>query len=284
MRSFTFLSFVYILVLLGLASAGPYGADSPHGGIVAREDTTTAAEKATTGATATSDQSAAKTESATDDTSTGTKTGKATGTTTGTQTGKSTATGKGKSSKSGNSTSTSIDPRDGVGGVSMLNPPSTSTTYFKVGDYITFEWKYTSLQVTPSAVNVVASCSKNSETYTLSSNMSVSETGKVVWDTAKYQANATVPLLTATYTLYVYDTNATLGDTASAGHLGSQIGYNFGLYTPQSYTPLNEYICATCNGALTSLERNGLKFAVGMAAITVASFTWFANGFGAFST
>ncbi|KAB8079611.1 hypothetical protein BDV29DRAFT_164049 [Aspergillus leporis] len=282
MRSITILPIVYLLVLLGMVSAWP----NPHGEIGARADTTTdtAADKATTGASPTTDQKATKTESQTDATNTGTKTDKNTAKETGTQTGTQTGKPTGKSTKSGNSTSTSIDPRDPVGGISMLTPSAGATTYYKIGDLVTFEWKYTSLSVTPSAVNVVASCSKNSETYTISGNMSVSETSKVVWDTKKYQSNATVPLLTATYTLYVYDTNATLGDTASAGHLGSQIGYNFGMYTPQSYTGLNGgYICATCNSALSSTERNAIKFAVGMAAITVASFTWFVSGTGVFS-
>lgn len=130
----------------------------------------------------------------------------------------------------------------------MLTPSNGATTYFKVGDDVTFVWNYTSLSVTPTAVNVLASCSLNSATYTLSSNMSVQQTGKVVWDTKKYQANATIPLLTATYTLYVVDVNGTMGDVAEAGHLGSQIGFNFGMYLPQSYTPLNgTYRDTTCD-------------------------------------
>jgi hypothetical protein len=121
----------------------------------------------------------------------------------------------------------------------MLIPTAGATTYYKIGDYVTFAWNYTSLLVTPSAVNVLATCTMNSATYTLTSNMSVEETGKVVWDTGKYQANATVPLLTATYTLYVVDVDKDIGDTASPGHLGSQNGYLFGMYSPQPYTPLN---------------------------------------------
>ncbi|KAB8237245.1 hypothetical protein ETB97_008817 [Aspergillus alliaceus] len=287
MRSIAILPVLYLLVLLGMVSAWP----SHYGEVVARADTdtATAADQATTGAAATSDKTATKTDSS-DSKSPATETNKETGKETGTETSKETGTatgtktGKDKSTKTDKSSSTSVDPRDPVGGISMLTPSNGATSYYKIGDYVTFQWKYTSLQVTPSAVNVVASCRKNSETYTLSSNMSVSETGKVVWDTGKYQSNATVPLLTATYTLYVYDVNATLGDTASAGHLGSQIGYNFGMYTPQAYTPLDHYICATCNSALTSTERNAIKFAVGMAAITVASFTWFVSGTGVFHT
>jgi hypothetical protein len=66
--------------------------------------------------------------------------------------------------------------------------------------------------------------------------MTVKETGKVVWDT---NATQTVPLLSATYTLFVVDSEKDLDDTASAGHLSSNIGYNFGMYLSQGYTPLN---------------------------------------------
>ena len=121
----------------------------------------------------------------------------------------------------------------------MITPATTTTTYYKVGQDVTFVWNYTSLSVTPSAVDVVATCSLNSATYTLTQNMSVDATGSVVWDTGKYQSSATIPLLTATYTLFVYDASKSLSDIASPGHLGSNIGYSFGMYIPQSYTPLN---------------------------------------------
>jgi hypothetical protein len=122
----------------------------------------------------------------------------------------------------------------------MITPASSSTTYYKIGQDVTFVWNYTSLSVTPSAVNVVASCSLNSMKYTLSSNMTVKQTGSVVWDTGKYQKSATIPLLTASYTLIIYDADKEIGDPATAGHLSSQNGgYVFGMYTPQAYTPLN---------------------------------------------
>jgi hypothetical protein len=263
-----------------------------HGEIVARADTTASDETKT-------DSKASKTDSASDtntadstatDSSSGKKTSTGTAKETGTQTesGTSTETAtdkSGKNSKTKTSTkSTSIDPRLPAGGTSMLIPTAGATTYYKIGDYVTFAWNYTSLLVTPSAVNVLATCTMNSATYTLTSNMSVEETGKVVWDTGKYQANATVPLLTATYTLYVVDVDKDIGDTASPGHLGSQNGYLFGMYSPQPYTPLNEFNCATCNSALSDVERQALKFALGMVMITIASFTWFAGDFGVFST
>lgn len=121
----------------------------------------------------------------------------------------------------------------------MITPASTSTTYYKIGQTITFVWNYTSLSVSPTAVDVVASCSLNSVTYTVTQNMSMEATGTAIWDTGAYQANATIPLLTATYTLFVVDSDKSLTDTASAGHLGSTVGYSFGMYIPQSPTPLN---------------------------------------------
>lgn len=209
---------------------------------------TTASDETKTDSKASKTDSASNTNTA-DSTATDSSSGKKTATGTAKETGTQTESGtstetatdkSGKNSKTKTSTkSTSIDPRLPAGGTSMLIPTAGATTYYKIGDYVTFAWNYTSLLVTPSAVNVLATCTMNSATYTLTSNMSVEETGKVVWDTGKYQANATVPLLTATYTLYVVDVDKDIGDTASPGHLGSQNGYLFGMYSPQPYTPLN---------------------------------------------
>lgn len=139
----------------------------------------------------------------------------------------------------------------------MMTPASTSTTYYMIGQNVTFVWNYTSLSVTPSAVDVVASCSLNSATYTLASNMSVKATGSVVWDTGKYQASATIPLLTATYTLYVYDASEPINAPAKAGYLSSNYGYYFGMYIPQKYTPLNgESLTTTCSSSLPYQEHD----------------------------
>ncbi|GFF36198.1 hypothetical protein IFM58399_04470 [Aspergillus lentulus] len=296
MQSLNFLSFLSLLLLLGtISSAWPWpqdGLNLAHGEIAARADTT-ASDESTTDSKASKTDSSSETntaDSTATDSSSGTETATGTAKETGTQTksGKTTDTAtdkSGKNSKTKTSTkTTSIDARLPAGGTSMLIPTAGATTYYKIGDYVTFAWNYTSLLVTPSAVNVLATCTMNSATYTLTSNMSVEATGKVVWDTGKYQANATVPLLTATYTLYVVDVDKDIGDTASPGHLGSQNGYLFGMYSPQAYTPLNEFNCATCNGALSDIERQALKFAFGMVMITIASFTWFAGDFGVFST
>ncbi|KAL2849812.1 hypothetical protein BJY01DRAFT_210299 [Aspergillus pseudoustus] len=254
-----------------------------HGQLLPRQDdseTTTDADSATTGATPTADSSASETE-----TSTSTRSSNDDSDSETTESPSTTSTRRSTSSHTSSSNkTTSIDARLPPGGISVLTPAATSTTYYKVGDTLTFVWNYTSLSVTPSAVNVIASCSMNSETYTISSNMSVSETQSVEWDTGKYQANATIPLLTATYTLIVYDESKDVDDVASAGELSSQNRYYFGMYISQPYEDLENFVCATCSGALSSMEAQALKFGVGMALITVATFTWFASGFGAFAT
>ncbi|OQE39159.1 hypothetical protein PENCOP_c007G06419 [Penicillium coprophilum] len=297
MRCFVLSVLCTILLLGTISSAWPW---RPYGALLGdsldkRADTaettaqtseTTAdsstASKTSTGTTTgtntdTTDTTNTKTGTATDSETTNTATdSETTGKTTGTKTGKSKTTA---------TTSISIDPAAAAGGVSMITPASSSTTYYKIGQDVTFVWNYTSLSVTPSAVNVVASCSLNSMTYTLSSNMSVKQTGSVVWDTGKYQKSATIPLLTASYTLIIYDASKDIGDAASAGHLSSQNGgYVFGMYTPQSYTPLNQFKCATCSGAMSETSRLAIKFTVGMAVITFASFTWFAGSAGVFTT
>ncbi|KAJ5225421.1 hypothetical protein N7468_006646 [Penicillium chermesinum] len=228
---------------------------------------------------------ASSTGTASDASTTGTGTGKETGTATETGTASGTASGTDTKTKdhSTKTTSISIDPAAGAGGISMITPASTTTTYYKIGHNVTFVWNYTSLSVTPSAIDVVASCSLNSATYTLTSNMSVKETGSLVWDTGKYQANPTIPLLTATYTLFVVDSEKSLDDTPEAGYLSSNVGFPFGMYIGSKPTPLNEFLCVTCSSAMSEFQRTGLTFAAGMALITVLSFTWFAGTFGLFS-
>ncbi|KAJ5631550.1 uncharacterized protein N7484_011650 [Penicillium longicatenatum] len=276
------LSILYTFLLLGtIAAAWPwsnYGQVFGGNMLDKRADETSTAstsEQTTSVASQTSTKSSSET-----DTSTNTKTA-SDETTSG-----STTTGTSKNTKTKSSTTTSsvsINPAAGAGGISMLTPDSTTTTYYKIGQNITFVWNYTSVTVSPTAVDVVASCSLNSATYTVTKNMSMEATGTAIWDTGEYEKTATIPLLTASYTLFVYDADKSLSDTASAGYLGSDTGYSFGMYFTQSPTSLSGFFCVTCNGALSDTNRQGLKFVVGMAMLTVLSFTWFAGSFGLFS-
>jgi len=165
----------------------------------------------------------------------------------------------------------------------MMTPAAISgEQYFKIGDFITFGWNYTSLEATPTAVNILASCSANSELFTIQMNQTVANnTGAVTWDTGSYQATAVGnPLLTETYTLVIYDAASSISATAQAGYLAVFDSYTFGMYSPQAYTPLNDYQCVTCSGALSDMERRALGMVLGMCCLTVLSFTWFVGGTG----
>jgi len=114
-------------------------------------------------------------------------------------------------------------------------------------------------------------------------NQSVAPTGAITWDTGNYQKTATVPLLTETYTLIIHNAAEDISATAKAGFLGVFDQFTFGMYSPQPYTPLNEFKCATCSSAISDMERQAFGFLLTMGTITVLSFTWFAGGFGVFS-
>ncbi|KAK2759419.1 hypothetical protein FQN54_002897 [Arachnomyces sp. PD_36] len=268
-----------LFVFVSLSAAWPWppyaeqkdGVSTGHGVVMRRQDEGSNDEETTT---------EDKTEPAsTADSETASETGNTEDATiTGTQTSDPEETGT-KTDDESQSTITDIDPRLPAGGIKMIEPPAISTTYYKIADKVTFKWNYTSLSVTPSGINVVASCALNNHAYTITANDTISgPTGEVVWDTGAYQANATVPLLTETYTLLVYDVDKDPTDIASAGHLGASINFRFGMYLPQSYTPLDSFQCATCNAALSPMERQALGFGLAMISITVLSFAWFVNG------
>ncbi|KAL8947145.1 MAG: hypothetical protein Q9222_006539 [Ikaeria aurantiellina] len=167
---------------------------------------------------------------------------------------------------------TSVDARLPPGGVNMITPSALAqTSYYKVGDDVTFAWNYTSLSVKPSKIDVYVSCQANSATYTISNNATFEPTGKVVWDT-KPEASGTAPLLTETYTLVIHDASKDITAIPVAGHLGAYNQFQFGMYTPQPYTPLSEgWRCATCSGAMSSVDMQALKFMLGMCMITPIS-------------
>jgi hypothetical protein len=150
------------------------------------------------------------------------------------------STATGTFSFNGNFTKTVFDPRDPAGGISMISPNIMSgAQYYKIGDWIHFAWNYTSLQATPTAINVVASCSANNQIYTLASNQTLQPTGEVYWDTGSYQQTALNSLLTNTYTLMVWDANKPMSAAPSAGYLGTYNQFTFGMYVPQPYQNLS---------------------------------------------
>ena len=165
----------------------------------------------------------------------------------------------------------------------MVTPaPTAAASYYKIGDYVTFAWNYTSLLATPKAIDVVASCADNHQTYTLTMNMTVSNaTQAVTWDTAAYQSDhPAAPLAQDVYTLIIYDAASAITAAAQAGYLAPQSQFTFGMYTPQPYSdsPTSGYNCAICSGALSTSERQALGLMLVMGTITTLSFTWFLGG------
>lgn len=228
---------------------------------------------ATQGNTATTEEATATQTSGedTEATSTGDSSSDSDKSSSGTGTGTAKETGTNKTNAASTKT---YDARLPAGGVSMITPNAMTTKYYKIQDYITFAWNYTSLSVTPSAIDILASCSKNQQTYTLATNVTVEETQSFTWDTGAFQASATVPLLTETYTLIVYDAAGEVTDQAKAGYLAPYNQFTFGMYSPQPYTPMADYVCATCNGA-SSLEKQTWLALLGMVSVTVLTFGWF---------
>ena len=125
----------------------------------------------------------------------------------------------------------------------MITPAATApSTLYKVNDYITFGWNYTSLIVPPNAIDVFVSCQLNDATYTLASNTSFNPNGVVTWDTGREATVNASPLPSeASYTLIIQDAGAAATAVPQAGYLSKYSQFVFGMYIGQSsqYKPLN---------------------------------------------
>ncbi|KAK7398489.1 hypothetical protein QQX98_012120 [Neonectria punicea] len=210
------------------------------------------------------------------DTDTASETGTATG-----KKGKSTATGK-KNKSDSEETHTTFAADDPAGGVTIMTPITTAqaTPLFKIGDNVNFVWNYTSLQGTPTAIDVLISCSSASETWTLTSNMTFETLVDFVWDSSVQATDVDAPLPVELYTLIIKDSDATITDTAEPGYLGVFSGLKFGMYTGKPYTPLADWTCVGCSGGPPKIDHHAAGFALTMSIITIASFTWFVAGLG----
>ncbi|KAF2028031.1 hypothetical protein EK21DRAFT_114236 [Setomelanomma holmii] len=177
--------------------------------------------------------------------------------------------------------STSFDPRLPAGGITMVTPNAIAgDQFYKVGDWVTFAWNYTSLSVTPSYIDVLASCSANQATYTLAVNMSATNT-RVLWDTENTPSGQ-APFLTEKYTLMIYDSSSEVTAAPRAGYLGAYSQFTFGMYTPQPYVSWGAFQCANCvkNGALSAAEQMTLKVLLFTTGTTIASLLFFTHNFG----
>ncbi|KAK2594236.1 hypothetical protein QQS21_008078 [Conoideocrella luteorostrata] len=216
---------------------------------------------------------------------TATDSAKAGAKTTDLNTAKATQSGNGGKTGSGTSTATHTEfPVDSPpAGVSMQTPNTNlqPSGLYRMNDFITWSWNYTSLLGTPTAVDVIVSCSTASETWTLTANMSFETSVNYVWDTKKQANDAKAPLLNAMYVLIVKDSAAEITQRPEAGYLGAYTGYTFGMYTTQAYTAYPDWTCpGSCSAASSIFDHRAVGLAVMMSAVTVLSFTWFVSGLG----
>ena len=189
----------------------------------------------------------------------------------------------GNSTKTSSPKHTTFDARDPAGGVSMITPSiMDGTPLYKIGDYVSWVWNYTSLQANPTAIDVYVKCSKVPQPWTLTQNMSFVTPATYIWDTEAFKKKSVAtPLLTEQYTLVIADADGGISATAEAGYLAPYSGFLFGMYEGQAYQDNSEgWQCASCSGAMSGLDNRAVGVAMAMSAVTVLSFTWFVAGFG----
>lgn len=199
-----------------------------------------------------------------------------------------TGTPTGSNSKSATKTSGKPKPTNfgddvPAGGIAMITPGVfDGQQFYKIGDVVHLAWNYTSLSMTPSAVDILATCTANQATYTIAVNQSVKATGEVKWDTGSYNDDhPNAPqLLTEMYTLMIYDSNTSVTQAPKPGYLAPYKQFTFGMYSPQPYQNWSDYTCANCNAAGSSFEVLTLKALLVTSGTTVASLLYFAVSFG----
>ncbi|KAK6532190.1 hypothetical protein TWF281_006388 [Arthrobotrys megalospora] len=185
--------------------------------------------------------------------------------------------GASSSSPTTRAKATFVDPRLPPGGVALQTPVTTSgSQYYKIGQKVTFGWNYTSLIVSPSAINVEAFCSDNSQTYTIAQNLSIAKPS-VIWDTGSYEPqNGQPPLAMGIYTLLIYDEKSAITAIPQAGNLAPFNGFKFGMYTPKPYTPLAEFDCPTCEtSSAAALDTVAIRLLVLVSTLFSLSFGLF---------
>jgi hypothetical protein len=76
----------------------------------------------------------------------------------------------------------------------METPAATDGfSIYKIGNKVTFAWTYTDLIISPTAVNVVASCSAAATDFTIATKLPI-KSMSVTWDTGKFQQTGDVRL------------------------------------------------------------------------------------------
>jgi hypothetical protein len=188
-------------------------------------------------------------------------------------------TGESGSAKASSTKSKKIASDAQPGGVVMQTPALTDGyQIYKIGQPVTFKWNYTSIQASPTAINVEAYCTDGATYFTIAGNVSA-DTTEVVWDTGDYQQTATAKLPGATYTLWIYDASKDRTAVPSPGYLYGYSLLQFGMYSPRAPTPLSEFKCASCDFNSAGLnDPRTVRALLGMGLVTALTFVWFIAG------
>lgn len=180
-------------------------------------------------------------------------------------------------------TATNFGPDVQPGGINMITPAAIAgAQLYKVDDQITFVFNYTSLSITPNAVDVMATCTANQATYTIAVNQSAEATHTIVWDTKNYGSDHpnSAPFLTENYQLMIYDSNSSVSAVPKPGYLAPYRLMSFAMYTKQPYVEWKDFKCANCNSAMSVMELLTVKAMFVTSATTIGSFLYFAASFG----
>ncbi|PHH52267.1 hypothetical protein CFIMG_003348RA [Ceratocystis fimbriata CBS 114723] len=171
------------------------------------------------------------------------------------------------------------DPLAQAGGMSMISPQTAAfKPLYKAGDFFTWEWNYTNIRATPTAIDLILSCSSITQSWTLTSNMTFATPATFVWDSSKQANDAQQPLVPNNYTLIIKDSEDSVTAAAEAGYLAVQSTFTFGVYTPAPYTPLADWECTTCIVGAASRPSDMVLPMVISSLLTTFGFMWFLNG------
>ncbi|KAF9581630.1 hypothetical protein BGW38_001278 [Lunasporangiospora selenospora] len=132
---------------------------------------------------------------------------------------------------------------------SSKNPPM-----FPIGSDIKFSWSYDNYLLLPPANITIEAYTADNRIFTIG-NALPGNTVNYTWTKAAQQ-NDTQPLLTAMYTLRIFDgAVGRNGRLAEGGYLLTYSGLRFGMYRPEEYIPGDQQhppVCARCSFASTS--------------------------------
>ncbi|KAF9443309.1 hypothetical protein P691DRAFT_797519 [Macrolepiota fuliginosa MF-IS2] len=144
-----------------------------------------------------------------------------------------------------------IPPNAPAGGILMTQPPQTAVSFYKVApsQTVTFGWNFTSVLQDSQSLTVSAICD-NGNTYPVGPTDGVlpGTATQVFWDLYSWQSsNPQQPLPQGTCTLTMWD-NRGQSALPRPGFMKPFNNLQFGLYTPQPYTPLaSGWSCTECH-------------------------------------